>query len=96
MIKDVSGDILQRGDLIAIAYNNQLYLGVFAKEGSRNNVNYYNLNKTIAREINEGRRVYCGYINTTNNRRFTKIKLEGLTLDEREWYDIIKNYLDNT
>lgn len=88
-LNDKFNNELKIGDLVLVAYTNNLIIGIFAGVGQANNLQYYTLNKWHANRVNDGKKLYKRYINTNYDCRFAKYSVDLLNTGSKFYYEAI-------
>jgi hypothetical protein len=88
-LNDKFNNELKIGDLVLVAYTNNLIIGIFAGVGQANNLQYYPLTKWNLERVNDGKRLYKSYINTSYNCRFAKYSVDLLNARSKFYYETI-------
>ena len=88
-LNDKFNNELKIGDLVLVAYTNNLIIGIFAGVGQANNLQYYSLNKWHVNRVNDGKRLYKSYINTSYDCRFAKYSVDLLDAESKSYYEAI-------
>jgi hypothetical protein len=95
-MKTLTGE-LYTGDVIAIAYSNCFYLGIYLGRGQNNSLQYYGLSHAdyLLDNYKKGKRVFKLHINSVGENRVIKINYNDLNDEQKvkcsKIYEIINN-----
>ncbi len=90
-METLTGEI-RKGDLIAIAYNNMFWLGVYLGRGQGFSLQYYSIEQAdwFLERYKQGKKLYKNYINSVGYRRVMRIDYDSVTDSSvREKYEKI-------
>ena len=87
-----TGEII-KGDLVAIAYDNYMTLGIYVGRGKGGTFQYYDLNHIINVEDVNLPKVIKSYVNSPHTTRIIKVLPEALSMQRKEEYEKAMHYL---
>lgn len=85
------------GDLILVNYPNGLRSAIYAGEGSKNNPNFYIMNRnTLNYQLSQPlAKIYKNYITRDFKKSIAKIPLSNVDQETKDLYNDYINYLTN-